>query len=178
MHCSRVVREEHTQRSKPLDQFIERSLAGEIFGFSAETLQNFGGKIAVVFHSDNHPGTSDLLRDELHGFSKPLDRPAFRRSVFSAGADTQDKIGLGVIARCRQEAAQHRRSCLAMCKVPFSVVFGPRGLLFLGLVDYLSEQHRSEMPAKSHPPRNPGKPRLGRAAKRIGEEDRGLEASA
>ena len=34
VHCSCVIGEEHTQASKPLDQFIERGLAGEIFRFS------------------------------------------------------------------------------------------------------------------------------------------------
>ena len=57
VHRSCIIGEQHTQGSKPLDQFIERGLAREIFRFSVEAPQNFGGEVRSSFRSQNHPGT-------------------------------------------------------------------------------------------------------------------------
>ena len=180
VHCSCVVGEEDAQRSKPLDQFIERSLAGEVFRafpsnpcrISAARLRSFSVPTITQEQATSFETSSMVFRNRSTG--QRLAGP-----YFGARADTKDDDRFGVIARCTADgggSAAPQRS--GNVKVSISLVFRPRRLLFLGLVDYLSQQHRSEMPAKSHPARNPGKPRLGRAAKRIREEDRGLEASA
>ena len=48
MHCSCIIGEQHTQRTKPVDEFIKRGLACEIFRCSRKASQNLGRESLVA----------------------------------------------------------------------------------------------------------------------------------
>ena len=98
---------------------------------------------------------------------------------YSAPGQTPRTIP-SVIAREVERGSEEVPRAAASGNVPVSIslMFRPCHLLFLGLVNDLSQQHRAHVTAKAHPARDAGKPCFGRAAKRIRENYRGLETSA